>query len=398
MSQSGILDIEQNCPQIPTLFTCDQGSAIPIGNELVVDGLTVANGTYAKPVFTTGAGNQVDVNVQVSTGLGSAPSDKLDAGLSSFDSSQFTVTEHGFVSLIGGGVGIDSVTPDDGNVVSADGSGNINYLADTVANGTYSKPLYTTGTPASNLITPNIQVSTQRTGAPADFLDAGICSFDDNAFDVSAFGYVTLSGGGTATVTMTGDDGVAVTPDGSGNFNWIGVAVANATHAKPVYFKDSSTPNALDLDIQVSAAVTGAPGDKNDAGICSFDDVYFTCDADGYVTFIAPTQLQWVEVTGTSQAMAINTGYIANNAGLVTLTLPSTAAVGDIVRVTGKGAGGWRMAQNAGQSINFGSLTTTTGAGGRLDSNNDYDSVELVCITADTVFNVLSSQGVISVT
>ena len=45
----------------------------------------------------------------------------------------------------------------------------------------------------------------------------------------------------------------------------------------------------------------------------------------------------WTEVTGTSQAMAVNNGYIANNAGLVTLTLPATAAVGDTVIVQGKG-------------------------------------------------------------
>ena len=31
----------------------------------------------------------------------------------------------------------------------------------------------------------------------------------------------------------------------------------------------------------------------------------------------------WTEVTGTSSSMSINNGYIANNAGLVTLTLPS---------------------------------------------------------------------------
>lgn len=32
--------------------------------------------------------------------------------------------------------------------------------------------------------------------------------------------------------------------------------------------------------------------------------------------------------------MSVNNGYIANNASLVTLTLPTTAAVGDIVEVT----------------------------------------------------------------
>src|SRR5580692_5103540 len=46
--------------------------------------------------------------------------------------------------------------------------------------------------------------------------------------------------------------------------------------------------------------------------------------------------MSWVEVTGTSQAMAIGTGYVANNSSLVTLTLPSTAALGDSIIVMGK--------------------------------------------------------------
>lgn len=106
----------------------------------------------------------------------------------------------------------------------------------------------------------------------------------------------------------------------------------------------------------------------------------------------------WTEVTGTSQAMSVNSGYIANNAGLVTLTLPATANVGDTLIVQGKGAGGWRIAQNAGQTIHFGTSDTTTGAAGYLESTNRYDSIELICITADTEFAVLTGvQGVLTV-
>jgi len=107
--------------------------------------------------------------------------------------------------------------------------------------------------------------------------------------------------------------------------------------------------------------------------------------------------LTWNEVTGTSQAAAINNGYICNNAGLVTVTLPSTAALGSVVRVTGKGAGGWLIAQNAGETIYFGTSTTTTGVGGSLASSAQRDSVELVCITADNDWNVISSIGNITV-
>src|SRR5580692_6425864 len=47
--------------------------------------------------------------------------------------------------------------------------------------------------------------------------------------------------------------------------------------------------------------------------------------------------LTWTDVTGTTQAMAVNNGYTANNAGTVTLTLPATAAYGTIMAVVGKG-------------------------------------------------------------
>lgn len=106
----------------------------------------------------------------------------------------------------------------------------------------------------------------------------------------------------------------------------------------------------------------------------------------------------WTEVTGTSQSMAIDNGYVANNAGLVTLTLPAIAAFGTIVRICGKGAGGWLIAQNAGQSIRLGSSTTTIGVAGSLASTNSGDSIDLLCTTANTVWTAQGApQGIITV-
>jgi hypothetical protein len=108
--------------------------------------------------------------------------------------------------------------------------------------------------------------------------------------------------------------------------------------------------------------------------------------------------ITWAEVTGTTQAMDVDTGYVANNAGLVTLTLPDTAAFGSIVRVVGKGAGGWLIAQNASENIRWDEASiTTTGVGGSLASTDDHDAIELVCMTADTNWVVLSSKGNITI-
>lgn len=110
-------------------------------------------------------------------------------------------------------------------------------------------------------------------------------------------------------------------------------------------------------------------------------------------TPVASGGITWTEVTGTTQAAAVNNGYVLNNAALVTITIPDTAAVGDVIEIVGKGAGGWRIAQNASESINYGIDSTTTGTGGQVNSTNRYDSARLVCITANTTWNIISSIG-----
>lgn len=105
------------------------------------------------------------------------------------------------------------------------------------------------------------------------------------------------------------------------------------------------------------------------------------------------TGIIWNEVTGTTQSATINNGYIANNAALVTVTLPSTCVLGSIIKVAGKGNGGWKIAQNASQVIHFGVFDSTTGTAGYLQYQHKYDSVELLCITANTDFLVLNSFG-----
>lgn len=69
----------------------------------------------------------------------------------------------------------------------------------------------------------------------------------------------------------------------------------------------------------------------------------------------------WIPTNGTAIQAVIDTGYLLNNSQLVTVTLPSSPNAGDIVRISGAGAGGWKVAQNAGQSIigNFSSFVNS---------------------------------------
>jgi hypothetical protein len=105
----------------------------------------------------------------------------------------------------------------------------------------------------------------------------------------------------------------------------------------------------------------------------------------------------WTHVTGTTQTMSVNSGYVADNVGLVTLTLPSSSAFGDEIEVVGRGSGGWTIAQGASQQIIFGNTSTTSGAGGSLSSTNRRDSLYMICTNANTEWTLESSIGSLTV-
>ncbi len=106
----------------------------------------------------------------------------------------------------------------------------------------------------------------------------------------------------------------------------------------------------------------------------------------------------WNEITGTTQAMSQDQGYVPNNAAQVVFSLPVTASFGTIINIVGKGAGGWKVTQNAGQNIQLGSTSSTVGAAGYIESTNQFDSIELLCTTANTTWTVIGGpQGNITV-
>jgi hypothetical protein len=107
----------------------------------------------------------------------------------------------------------------------------------------------------------------------------------------------------------------------------------------------------------------------------------------GSITIATSTSgLTWTTVSGTSQAAAVNNGYVTNNAGLVTVTLPTTFAVGDTVEILGLGAGGWRLAAGTATTIRMGSSVTSSA--GSLSSVNQFDTVKVTGLVANTTWSV----------
>jgi hypothetical protein len=133
------------------------------------------------------------------------------------------------------------------------------------------------------------------------------------------------------------------------------------------------------------------------AGVGSSGQVLTSNGASALPTFqAAATPFTWSVVTGATQAAAVDNGYICNRAAGVTVTLPDTAAVGSIVRIVGMD-GNWVLAQNAGETVYYGTSNTTTGAGGSLTATDNRDCVELVCTVANVDWVVISSIGNITV-
>lgn len=102
-------------------------------------------------------------------------------------------------------------------------------------------------------------------------------------------------------------------------------------------------------------------------------------------------EFTWYTITAASQQMDSNNGYAANNAGVVTLTLPTTSTAGDLLEIAGQGAGGWLIAQAAAQQIHIGSSASTLGAGGSVASTNQFDSLRLRCLVANTIWTALGA-------
>ena len=79
------------------------------------------------------------------------------------------------------------------------------------------------------------------------------------------------------------------------------------------------------------------------------------------------------------------------------MTLPSTAAAGSIIKVLAGNSGNtFQIAQNSGQLIYYGaqngvSQVTTTGTGGSLQSVDPNTTVTVICIVANTTWQVLDN-------
>ncbi len=203
-------------------------------------GLCSINGSQAtRGIFTTGIlPSQLTISCDYATAglVGVA-----HTGVCSFNSANFTVV-NGFVSAIAAAAGLQTLTTDDGHVVTYTGAGNI------TVNGTAAQGISTTGNIAGNEIA--ITAANATAGANVGLTQKGVCSFNSANFAV-VNGFVSAIPVPVVVniQTVTTDDGHVVSPTAGGNLtvngsagqgisttgniagNEIAVTAANATNA-----------------------------------------------------------------------------------------------------------------------------------------------------------------------
>lgn len=180
----------------------------------------------------------------------------------------------------------------------------------------------------------------------------------------------------------------------NGNFNFAWGLNANANFDGSWVVGDSNTtPIADDAVDQFRLTFNGGYYLQGSSLTAS---TILGLDSNKKVVSLPGNILSWNNVAGTTQSAAINNGYIISNASQTTVTLPATAAQGSIVAVQGFGASGWILTANSGQTIRIGNQVTSTA--GSLTSTNLNDSVEVICVVANTTWSVRNFIGVLTVT
>lgn len=338
-------------------------------------------------MFISGYGNFTSQNVKIHAGLSSASASSCAVGQSCMQSGQSGATQNTCMgadtaSALSTGDGITAIGYRAHNTITTNSNGTAIGAA-ALQNATGGD-----NTAVGNGCLSQVSSGTTNVGLG---LNAGVSGATDAVSLTTGTGNTLLGYRASVTVNSSvdciaiGRDAVAVKASGATSSD-SGPGIAIGSAAAPVGFRGDAS----------IYPITG--GSNSLAGFWKVKingtKYHIPLGTDAISTLTPAT----VEVTDTSATMAINTTYIANNAGLVTLTLPATAAVGDRISVAGKGAGGWKIAQNASQVIHFGSTDTTTGTGGSLASTNRYDSLEVICITTNTDFVVLGApQGTLTV-
>ncbi len=221
---------------------------------------------------------------------------------------------------------------------------------------------------------------------------SGTASVSSNSISfVGATGISTSASGSTVTITGTATSITLAGNTGSiagSSFTLSGSGVLSSAASGSTVAFTSTAANVI------HSSSGDATASSNAFTIVGSGTVSTSASGSTLTITGGPAGFTWNNTTGSTQAMVVANGYVDNGSGTPTVyTLPTTAAVGSLVAVQGAGTGLYTIAQNASQTISFNAVTSTSGVGGSVSSTSRYDSITLICITANNGWAVNSSVG-----
>lgn len=228
---------------------------------------------------------------------------------------------------------------------------------------------------------------------------------------MSQAGITNVQGSGTSVVsTLTGNTGGAVPPTAN-NINTLGTGsitiagnpgtstlttqLTGLTNHAVLVGAGTATMTKLAVGTNGQVLIGATAADPAFANLTSTGGtIAFTTGANTLNLEVVGGGFTWTDVTGATQTLAVQNGYVTDRGAGVTYTLPATATLGATIKIVGK-LGLTTVAQNANQQILISSSSSTVGVGGSIAATNVGDCIELICTTAgaSTIWRASSLVG-----
>jgi hypothetical protein len=179
-----------------------------------------------------------------------------------------------------------------------------------------------------------------------------------------------------------------VTYDGSGTWS----AQSITQHAVPVGGANSQSLTSLSVGSNGQVLVGSTGADPVFATLTGTGGITFTTGAGTLAINNTGGGLSW-SVISADQTAATNHGYFANKGSLLTLTLPTTTVVGDVIALVNiNGAAFAKILSANPGTINIGTSVCTANTGS-LTSTGLGDAIFLVAQTTASVWYAYGVQG-----
>lgn len=178
------------------------------------------------------------------------------------------------------------------------------------------------------------------------------------------------------------------TYDGAGTFG----AISVTQHAVPVGGANAQSLTSLSVGSNGQVLVGSTGADPAFATLTGTGGITFTTGAASLAINATGGGLTWTVISA-DQTAATNHGYFANKGSLLTLTLPTTTVVGDVIALVNiNGAAFAKILSASPGTINLGSSVCTANTGS-LTSTALGDVIFLVAQTTASVWYAYGVQG-----